>query len=68
LPEGLVSIENMAFYGCNSLTSISIPDSVTSIGGDAFYWCIKLKTVSLSRKTKFEADSFRKDTELVYRD
>jgi hypothetical protein len=46
----------------------SIPAGVTSIGGFAFYNCSKLKTVSLSRKTKFQANSFPGGAELVYRD
>lgn len=32
-----------AFYGCNGLTSISIPDSVTNIGYQAFYGCYNLR-------------------------
>jgi hypothetical protein len=36
LPDGLTSIENMAFAGTASLTSITIPASVTSIGERAF--------------------------------
>ena len=32
-------IGNYAFYDCDSLTSVTIPDSVTSIGSYAFYGC-----------------------------
>ena len=35
-PINIVSIGNHAFEGCNSLTSIDIPNSVTSIGSSAF--------------------------------
>ena len=38
-------IETYAFYGCKSLTSITIPDSVTGIGYRAFYGCYQLVEV-----------------------
>ena len=31
------------FYGCSSLTSVTIPNSVISIGSGAFYFCISIK-------------------------
>ncbi len=40
------SIGNSSFYGCGSLTSITIPSSVTSIGNDAFQWCSSLTSVN----------------------
>ncbi len=36
IPNYITCIETAAFYRCDSLTSITIPESVTSIGGDAF--------------------------------
>ena len=39
------SIDDYAFYNCNSLQSITIPESVTDIGGNAFYDCKSLRSV-----------------------
>ncbi|MBQ4108029.1 MAG: leucine-rich repeat domain-containing protein, partial [Clostridia bacterium] len=43
--DSVTEIGDSAFYNCNSLTSITIPDSVTSIGGGAFLNCYKLVEV-----------------------
>ena len=41
--NGLTSIGEKAFYSCQSLRSLDIPESVTSIGGKAFGKCFALK-------------------------
>ena len=44
--EGIVTrIGNNAFYGCNTLTSIAIPETVTIIGHAAFSSCSNLTSI-----------------------
>ena len=46
--EGDVTkIEDYAFYECDSLTSVTIPDSVTTIEDYAFYYCYRLTSVTI---------------------
>ena len=47
LPDGLVSIGESAFEGCNKITEIVIPDSVTCIGNSAFASCSSLTDLTL---------------------
>jgi Bacterial surface proteins containing Ig-like domains len=45
-------IGGWAFYGCESLTGVTIPNSVTSIGEDAFANCTSLTSVTFTATSK----------------
>ncbi len=51
-------IDDSAFYGCTSLTSITIPGSVTSIDDGAFRGCTSLKAVYITDIAKWCSISF----------
>ena len=44
----VTAIGDSAFYYCNSLTTVTIPDSVEQIGMNPFAACSRLKTISVS--------------------
>ena len=48
LPDGITELKNYAFYGCQSLQSISIPDSITRIDYGAFSDCTSLTNITIS--------------------
>ena len=55
----VTSIGSEAFYNCEALTSITIPNSVTSIGRGAFYCCSGLTSVTIPNSvTSIGASAF----------
>ena len=42
IPNSVTTIENVAFYGCKSLTSVTLPDGLISIGTANFAQCTSL--------------------------
>lgn len=47
VPDGVTSIAEEAFLGCNGLDSIALPDTVTSIGDGAFEYCTAVTSMTL---------------------
>ena len=47
IPNSVTSIGDLAFAGCENLTSVEIPNSVTSIEENAFYGCKSLTSVKI---------------------
>ena len=66
IPERVTYIEESAFYGCTSLTSITIPDSVTSIGDETFYGCTSLTSITIPDSvTSIGSAAFKECTSLA---
>ncbi|MDE6704721.1 MAG: leucine-rich repeat protein [Treponemataceae bacterium] len=46
ISDGTTTINDYAFYNCESLQTVTIPNSVMSVGCDAFYNCTDIDTVT----------------------
>ena len=47
MPEGITSIGQYAFSGCQNLESVTLPESLTTLGSEAFSGCQNLESVAL---------------------
>ena len=66
IPNSITAIEQKAFMGCTSLTSVTIPDGVTTIGSSAFRECTSLQSVNIQNGiTEIAADTFKDCTLLT---
>ena len=54
IKEGITTICENAFYRCENLKEVSIPNSVTTIGVDAFRFCGNLTKVNFEENSKLK--------------
>jgi hypothetical protein len=54
IPQGVTSIDKIAFAECSSLTSVAIPQGVTFIGKYAFAGCTSLASIVISTNSEEE--------------
>ena len=47
--EGVTHLPAFAFYGCENLTSVSLPSTLEYIGGSAFFGCKSLTSITLPK-------------------
>ena len=45
--EGTIGIADLAFYNCNRITKVTLPESITSIGMCAFEGCSNVASINL---------------------
>lgn len=66
IPDGVVAINQKAFYRCSGITKVIITSSVTMIGAWAFFECEKLKIVIIpSSVTSIGMSAFKNCTALT---
>lgn len=66
----VTSINNQAFFRCNEIYSITIPNTVSSIGEDAFSKCKDLSEINVAKDNEFYSSAEgvlynKKQTELI---
>lgn len=52
IPDGITSVDAEAFYGCTTLTGITLGKDVGSIGRNAFWGCDALESISVAAGNK----------------
>ena len=56
VPDGTRIIGASAFYTCDGLSELTLPETVTSIGRKAFYQCNRLKSINLPDSISYLGD------------
>ncbi|MBR2427372.1 MAG: protein kinase [Lentisphaeria bacterium] len=67
IPDGVRTLQSLAFDRCHNLQNVICPDSVVFIAKDAFRYCYNLKTVSVSRRCSVSSDALPSNVKLIRR-
>ncbi len=63
----VAEIDSYAFFSCDSLTSVTIPEGVKTIGDSAFYHCSSLTNISIPDSlTEIKEDAFQMCNPMLY--
>ena len=66
IPDGITTILNDTFYGCQQLKTVSLPNSVTTIGTNAFTFCYGLESIIIPDSvTSIGAKAFQRCNNLA---
>ena len=65
IPSGVTKIPKYAFYGCEGITELYLPNTVTSIESDAFTYCSGLAVADLGGAKQIGSAAFSYCTALV---
>lgn len=52
IPNGVEEIADFAFYNCDTMETIQLPETLTTIGSFAFYGCDCLERVDVSKQVR----------------
>lgn len=67
IPDSVTSIEETAFYWCNSLRNVIIGNGITSISNKAFYHCENLTDMELKGNKIHNSKGIIKQTDNRFR-
>ena len=57
VPDGTAEIDERAFWGCDTLTSITLPDSMTTIREEVFGYCTGLESARIPESVTLIGDN-----------
>ncbi len=52
IPDNVDQIKDYTFYGCNSITKVTIPSTVTIIGQSSFSWCVNISELIFEKNSQ----------------